>query len=240
MLHAFAKGSTAETLLKTTATGIAVDQQGVSAVETSRGTIATRGVVIAAGPFSARVAQMAQVDLPLTLLRRHRLAVLECDLVPRDAPFTMDDDTGTYWRPEGAGALMGRAFEDEPEEPAEVVAVDWAFPAMVLDPASPWNAGCLSPFWNRAKEYLHRANLDLSAGQYTYSPDHVPLIGPCPTVPGLYVNTAYSGHGIMGAPEGGRRLSLLLAGDASDADNPFSLVRLSGRSTELKATERVY
>jgi sarcosine oxidase subunit beta len=240
LVYGFAKGSNARFLLKTSAVGIAVDQRGVTAVETDRGRIQTRRVVIAAGPFSGLVAQMASVDLPVILLRRHRLAVLQCGLVPRQAPFTMDDDTGNYWRPEGAGAVLGKAFEEEPEEPVETVPVDWSFPAMVLDPASPWSAGHLSPFWNEATNILRKGNLDLCAGQYTYSPDHLPIVGPCPTVSGLFVNTGYSGHGIMGAPEAGRRLSQLIVGEASDAQNPFSMSRFSGRSGELRPKERVY
>jgi sarcosine oxidase subunit beta len=152
----------------------------------------------------------------------------------------MDDDTGVYWRPEGAGALLGKAFEDEPEMPTENVPVDWTFPAMVLDGESPWSAGRLAPFWHEAGNLLRRSELDLSAGQYAYSPDHLPIIGPCPTVPGLYVNTGYSGHGIMGSPEGGRRLGLLIAGETSDADNPFSLNRFSGPGAVSRPKEKVY
>ncbi len=240
LLYGFAKGSQAQFLLQTAATGIIRDTRGVAGVETSRGTIETRTVVVAAGPFSGRVAQLAGVELPLTLLRRHRLAVLRYDLVPRAAPFTMDDDTGVYWRPEGAGALMGKAFEQEPEEPKDSVPVDWTFPVMVLDPASPWSAGRLSPFWNQESNVLHKSNTDLSAGQYTYTPDHMPIIGPAASAPGLFVNTGYSGHGIMGGPEGGRRLTQLILGQASDRNNPFSLERFSGPERVRQAKEKVY
>lgn len=240
LVHGFARGSRARFLLETRAVGIVVGDQGVTAVETDRGVISTQAVVVAAGPFSGRLARTAGVGLPLMLLRRHRLAVLRCDSVPPNAPFTMDDDTGVYWRPEGAGALLGKAFEHAPEEPVESVPVDWTFPAMVLDSESPWSAGRLSPFWHESGNLLCQGALDLSAGQYTYSPDHLPIIGPCPTVPGLYINTGYSGHGIMGAPEGGRRLGLLIAGEVSDLDNPFSLVRFLARGAEPWPKEKIY
>lgn len=239
MLYGFVKGSQAQFLLQTAAIGIALDREGVAAVETDRGTIETRRVVIAAGPFSRHVACLAGVELPLTLLRRHRLAVLHCDLVPRRAPLTIDDDTGVHWRPEGAGALMGKAFEEEPEEPKEVVPTDRSFPAMVLDPQSPYRASRVSPFWNRATNLLNRSNLDLYAGQYTYTPDHMPIIGPCSGVPGLYVNTGYSGHGIMGAPEGGKRLAHLIVGKASDSENPFSFERFFVPGAVLEPKEKI-
>jgi len=239
MLYGFVKGSQAQFLLQTAAIGIILDREGVAAVETDRGTIETRKVVVAAGPFSRRVARLAGVEVPLTLLRRHRLAVLRCDLVPRRAPLTIDDDTGVHWRPEGAGALMAKAFEEEPEEPKEVVPIDWSFPAMVLDPRSPYSAGRVSPFWNRATNPLNKSNLDLCAGQYTYTPDHMPIIGPCSVVPGLYLNIGYSGHGIMGAPEGGRRLARLIVGQTSDSDNPFSFERFLGPRAVLEPKEKI-
>jgi sarcosine oxidase subunit beta len=240
LVQGFVKGSDALFLLQTPVLGLQHDASGMSAVLTSRGPIATRTVVVACGPFSGRVANLAGVSLPVTPIRRHRLAVLQCPQVPRLAPFTMDDDAGVYWRPEGAGALIGKAFEEEPEEPVENVPVDWTFPAMVLDPESPWKAGGLSPFWDEAREALHKANLHLDAGQYTYTPDHVPLIGPCAQVPGLYANTGYSGHGIMCGPEGGKRLSRLIAGQDSEKENPFSLARFQGQGPAVRPAEKVY
>ena len=135
---------------------------------------------------------------------------------------------------------MGKAFEQEPEEPKEVVPVDWTFPVMLLDPSSPWSAGRLSLFWNEASNLLHKSNIDLSAGQYIYTPDHMPIIGPCATVPGLFVNTGYSGHGIMGGPEGGSRLTQFIIGQALDSNNPFSLERFSRPEALYKAKEKVY
>ncbi len=240
MLYAFAKGSQAQFLLQTAATKIAVDSKGVAAVQTDRGTIATRRVVVAAGPFSGRVARVAGVELPLTILRRHRLSIRRCELVPQKAPLTVDDDSGVYWRPEGAGALMGKAFEQQPEEPKDIVSTEWSFPAMVLDPQSPWSAGRLSPFWNQAPNLLAKSNLDLTAGQYTYTPDHLPIIGPYLKVPGLFVNVGYSGHGIMGGPEGGRRLARLIVNADRDRDNPFSVERFSGPVPPRQAKEKVY
>ena len=55
----------------------------------------------------------------------------------------------------------------------------------------------------------------LQAGQYTVTPDHRPLIGPTP-IQGLFVNTGYSGHGIMLSPAGGR----ILADELTEAGSP--------------------
>ena len=66
----FAKGSSARFLLRTRATGIPQDGQGVCGVKTTRGEIATRAVVNAAGPFAGVVGRMAGLDLPLEPVRR--------------------------------------------------------------------------------------------------------------------------------------------------------------------------
>ena len=53
------------------------------------------------------------------------------------------------------------------------------------------------------------------------TPDHKPLIGPANETDGLWINTGYSGHGIMGSPSGGRILADTIAGKLDAADNPF-------------------
>jgi glycine/D-amino acid oxidase-like deaminating enzyme len=61
------------------------------------------------------------------------------------------------------------------------------------------------------------------AGQYTMTPDHKPLIG-ATAVEGLWVNTGYSGHGVMGSPAASRLLADLMT-DAGPQVNPFRLDR---------------
>ena len=58
------------------------------------------------------------------------------------------------------------------------------------------------------------------AGQYDYTPDHRPLLGPS-AVPGLFLNTGYSGHGIMGGPGGSRLAVDAMLGRVPPEANPF-------------------
>ena len=60
----------------------------------------------------------------------------------------------------------------------------------------------------------------LQAGQYTYTADHRPLLGPS-DVPGLVLNVGYSGHGIMASGAGGRIVVDALLGRLAPEDNPF-------------------
>ncbi|NLE75754.1 MAG: FAD-binding oxidoreductase [Chloroflexi bacterium] len=230
--YGFAKGSAAQFLLRTKALGLRTDAHGVCAVETSRGVIETRQVVAAAGPFSGEVAQLAGLDLPLTAVRRQKVILAPDPLIPSDAPMTIDDVGGAYWRPEVGGAAIGWALPEEPGRPVEKVPTDWTFPALALEEVSR-----LAPFWSQVAERLTRANVFLSAGQYTMTPDSKPILGPC-GVPGLFLNAGYSGHGIMAAPEGSRMVVEMMLGRLDAETSPFGLARFKGAQGRLQ-TERM-
>jgi sarcosine oxidase subunit beta len=216
----FAKGSTATFLIGTKATGIQQDAQGICAVETDRGTIATRTVVNAAGPFAGVVGRMAGVDLPLEPVRRQKVYVSPKPSIPQDAPLTIDLVEDAYWRPETGGAYIAWVDPDEPAgEPAEELPTDWDFAAIVLD-----KLARLNPFWEEIAETLKGEDLHPSAGQYVYTPDEQPLIGPVPEVPGFYVNCGYWA-GVMLSPEAGRRIARLVTGEMKPEDNALRPTR---------------
>jgi sarcosine oxidase subunit beta len=216
----FAKGSTATFLVSTRATGIQRDAQGVSAVETSHGTIATRVVVDAAGPFAGVVGRMAGVELPLEPVRRQKVFVSPKPSIPQDAPLTIDLVEDAYWRPETGGAYIAWVDPDEPVgEPAEELPTDWDFAATVLEKLIR-----LNPFWEEIADNLKSEDLHPSAGQYVYTPDEQPLIGPLPEAPGFYVNCGYWA-GVMLSPEAGRRIARLVTGEMNPADNPLRPTR---------------
>lgn len=217
----FARASGARFLLDTEVVEIAVAGGRAIGVATSRGQISAPVVVVAAGPYSAAVAATADVALPLAPVRRHRLIVAPRPAIPPDAPMTIDATTGAHWRPQalegGTGALVAWSQDEPPGPPVDPVPPDPAYPAIALTAIIH-----LSPFWADLIPTLGPADLRLSAGQYTVSPDHNALIGPVEAVAGLYVNTGYSGHGVMASPGGARLLADLIAGCRADVDNPFS------------------
>jgi len=217
----FAKGSNARFLLRTKATDILTDAQGICGVETDRGTIATRTVVNAAGPFAGAVGRMAGLDLPLEPVRRQKVFVAPHPLIPRDAPLVIDLVRDCYWRPETGGAYMAWVDPDEPvaEEPVEDVPADWNFPATTLEKLIE-----LTPFWEEIAGGLKRADLQLSAGYYVYTPDDQPLIGPVPQVPGFCLNCGYWA-GVMLAPGAGKWVADLVTGAMAPQDNPLRFTR---------------
>jgi glycine/D-amino acid oxidase-like deaminating enzyme len=56
------------------------------------------------------------------------------------------------------------------------------------------------------------------------TPDHRPLLGQS-EIEGLWLNTGYSGHGIMGSAAGSRHLIDVLTGAIPADGNPFSVDR---------------
>ena len=142
--------------------------------------------------------------------------------MPADGPMTIDEETGAHWRPaSGRGAwLLHTDPATEPSEPTMDVPTDHRFAFRLMDPASPVSVARVVPFWREVWERGSRHWM-LQAGQYTVTPDHRPLIG-ATEVEGLYVNTGYSGHGIMLSPAGGRLLveAVTSGGSAANAFAP--------------------
>lgn len=219
LTQGFAKGSSAEFFIKTKALGLTIDGRGISGVETDRGFISTRVVVNAAGPFAGPIGRMAGLELPLEPVRRQKVFIAT-SAAPEYAPFTVDLINGSYWRPETGGALLGWVDPQEPvSEPMENPTGDWDFPAICLDKCSR-----LSPFWLDVAENLKKSDITVSAGQYVYTPDSQPIIGPVKDVDGFHLNCGYW-MGIMVSPVVGRICADLITGKMDNQDNPLRLSR---------------
>jgi sarcosine oxidase subunit beta len=219
-----AKGAGCEVVTDCTVTGFDIGDGRLDAIETDQGRISTETAVIAAGPLSGLVAGRAGIDLPIETVLRHKLILPEVPEVPAWAPMTIDEDTGAHWRPALQGAYL--LFTDPgtpPSPPTENVVPDPAFPFRLLDPRSFISVARIVPFWQRVWD-RGAVNWLVQVGQYTMTPDHRPLIGPT-SVDGLYVNTGYSGHGIMAGPAGSRLLIDVIVGRVPLEQNPFRLDR---------------
>ncbi len=218
--YGFARASAATFSLGTTVTRILTDGEAVRGVETTRGTISTDRVVLAAGPFVGRLAETVDVLLPVSAVRRHRAMVTPRAEIPGDGPMTVDMDSHVYWRPEGGGAFLGHGLPEDPSEPILDVPVDWTFPAVAIDAA-----GRLVPFWRDVADQLTGAEVSVGAGQYTVTSDGLPIIGTIPDVDGLFIHGADNGWGVESAPEAGRRLAEVVVAGRGRPDDPFRLDR---------------
>jgi sarcosine oxidase subunit beta len=180
--------------------------------------------------MSRGIAGLAGVELALITVRRQKLILPDVPEVPANAPMVIDEDTGAHWRPASSGAwLLHTDPTTPPSDPTMDVPTDHRFAFDLLDPASASSVARVVPFW---REVWDRGSDHwlLQAGQYTITPDYRPLIGPT-HVESLFVNTGYSGHGIMLGPAGGRICADALTGALAPGANPF----LPDRSMEETA-----
>lgn len=206
--------------VSTEATGFDLQGGKLRAVLTSRGPISTERAVIAVGPFAGVVAATAGIELPLAMVRRQKVVMPDVPEVPTGAPMTIDDDTGAHWRPALRGAYLLWTAPGVPAgPPLEDAPTNADFALGLLNPASDHALSRISPFW--ADVWARQtAHFFLQAGQYSYTPDHRPLLG-LTAVPGLYLNCGYSGHGIMASAGGSRIVVDTITGALSPQANPF-------------------
>ena len=164
-------------------------------VETTKGTMSAPVIVNAAGAWAGVVARRAGFELPVEPYRR--MVFMTGPLAEaRGKPLAVDVASGFYLRGEGERLLFGMSNHDEPAGFNEGMDWDWLEPTL--------EAG-LGRF-----PWLERAGLDHSAswwGYYAITPDHNPILGAMPGVPGWYNAVGFSGHGVQHAAAVGRLLA---------------------------------
>ncbi len=189
----------------TTVTGIASDGAGIASVQTSRGPVVTRKVVNCAGAWAGEVARLAGVELPVEPLRRMLVPSEPFDEFPHTAPMIVDMSNGFHFRPEARGFLL--AWNDPEETPGFKTDFDVSFVEKILTRAAD-RVPCF-------------ANLPVNpkrawAGLYEMTPDHHPILGEAPTLPGFFLANGFSGHGVMHAPATGKILGDLILTGTTD------------------------
>ena len=217
----------AEIWKNTEVTGIRRDGAGISGVETSRGAVSTRIVVNCAGAWAADIGKMGGIDLPVEPLRRMLVPTEPFDQFPHTAPMIIDMSNGFHFRPEGLGFLL--AWNDPEEKPGYNTEFDCNFIEKILDRA----ANRVPVFENLAVNPKRAW-----AGLYEMTPDHHPILGPVPEIPGFFLANGFSGHGVMHAPATGKILcDLILSKNTNLIDaSLLNLARFSeGRMIEETA-----
>jgi len=171
-------------------------------VVTTRGAISTPIVVNCAGPWAAEIAGMAGITLPVEPLRRMLVPTEPFDQFPHTAPMIIDMSNGFHFRPESRGFLL--AWNDPEETPGFKTDFEPTFIEKILT-----RAADRVPVFENVAVNPKRA----WAGLYEMTPDHHPILGESPEVPGFFFANGFSGHGVMHAPATGKILSdLILTG----------------------------
>ena len=185
---------------------ISVVREGAEfVVETTRGSISARIVVNCAGAWAAAIAKMLGVKLPVEPLRRMLVPTEPFDDFPHTAPMIIDMSNGFHFRPEGRGFLL--AWNDPAETQGYKTDFDEGFVEKILI-----RAADRVPVFENVAVNPKRA----WAGLYEMTPDHHPVLGEVPEVPGFFLANGFSGHGVMHAPATGRILSDLIMHGKTD------------------------
>jgi len=196
---------------RTSVTAIVIDEDRVTGVETTAGTIEADQVVLTGGPGLRAVGRLAGLRIPAGAVR-HTVAVTEPDPafdVDR-APMVFDIGRGLYWRLEEGGLLFG--WSDPDDAPGEARSIDWA----ALERTRARLASLVPATAGLGLRRVWAATID-------YTPDHLPILGPAVTpagrrIEGLWVASA-GGHGMMWGPAVARvAADLATAGRTEVAD----------------------
>lgn len=183
-------------------TVISLDMDGsrVSAVNLESGDkLIANTVVNAAGPWAAKIARMAGVDVPV-FPRKRCVFVFDSPEKHPEAPFIMDT-SGFFLRPEGHLYICGITPEVENDDDDFELNVDYdLFDEMI------WPA-----LAHRIPGFEQLRMLRAWAGLYEYNTfDHSALIGHHPELSNLILVNGFSGHGMMHAPAAGLGVSELI------------------------------
>jgi sarcosine oxidase subunit beta len=180
-------------LSKVEVTGIQVKAGRIAAVETNQGSLSTRAVVNAAGPWGGVVGGMAGVEIPIIALRRQIMTTTPLPEVPADFPFVLDFAQSLYFHREGEGILTGMSNPNE--KPGFDQNIDENFEMVNLEAAI-----ARMPCLEKAGQVSHWAGL------YEVTPDAHPIFGVSP-VEGFSIVAGYSGHGFMHGPVAGKLMA---------------------------------
>ena len=175
---------------------------------TTAGTLETRLLVNAAGPWAGEVG-----DLDLVPQNRHLFVTPPMPAIDPDAPIVWDVLHGIYFRPESGGLLLCPCDEEV---------------------RSPGDYRVNHEVQVRLAELLHKHQPQLAdvaiktcwTGQRTFSADRHFVIGFDPRCPALLHVAGLGGHGVTTSHAVGRLAARILLGEQVAAPHPFDPKRL--------------
>jgi len=192
----------------------AIEQEGgrVRGVQTTAGAISAPVVINAAGPWGAKVAALAGIEIELTH-SDHQATIVE---TPSDVPWPhltiIDRLNGVYFRPETGGlTLAGPSGGDlnrfvGPDE----------LDSFSETPDLQVQYGTLERLCERIPAMEISAVRKGHVGNQGYTPDMHAYIGPASDIAGFYLATGMSGHGFKEAPAIGQAVAELVVNGRTD------------------------
>ena len=186
----------AKAIARADVTGIAVSGGKVAEVATRAGSVKTRTVINAAGPWAGVVGEMAGVRIPIVAVRRQMFTTTPLPEIPEDFPFVIDFAQSLYFHREGDGLLIGMSNPNQAAGFDQSVDEDFELTNMEA-------AAARLPALERAGRVSHWAGL------YEATPDAHPIFGKT-SVDGFSLVAGFSGHGFMHGPVAGKLMAELI------------------------------
>jgi len=192
------------------ATGIRLKEGRVAGVDTEQGTIDTRVVVNAAGPWGRQMGLSAGLNYSLRWSRESDIVIKRpSGLGP--FPVTSDPNLRVYLRPEGEDeVLAGLGFPKE-VEPLDIERYDPNIDAVTRKRIE-------DGIFERIPILRGAAYVRGWASVYTITDDWHPLVGPEPGLEGYYACFGGSGHSFKLGPPIGESLSDIIVGKTPKID----------------------
>lgn len=205
--------------IRTRVTGIRLgDRHEVTAVVTEAGPIEATHVVNAAGIWAPQVAELAGAKLASVPVE-HQHVLMQAAAgheIPRASPCFRDPDNLVYGKDEAGGMLVG-GYEHDPDA-RWTGGVPWEHGASPvesnMDRFAPLLEGAIRRFPFLAESGVMR----LLCHPDAMTPDGNPLIGPTPSVPGLWTAAGLSLNGFGGAGGMARALAEWMTQGAPELD----------------------
>lgn len=186
--------------LYTPVTAIEARPAGGAFVVAADGRIECERLLVAAGPWTKRLARQLDVDLPLTV-ERHWVASFGWNRA-KALPYVLGDiPLDYYMKPEGSDLFLVGPLTSEPQVNPD------AFAQSVTDEEISRMASAIT---SRIPSLAMADTRGGWASLYDVSPDWQPVIGEI--APGVFVDAGTSGHGFKLAPALGRHVASLVLG----------------------------
>jgi sarcosine oxidase subunit beta len=194
----------------TEVTGLRVEAGRIRGVETAQGPISTGAVVNVAGPWGARIAAFAGVEIPISP-SRHPVLILDRPPAWRQStPVWGDLVRGWYFKPEGPhGLMIGCLAESDGDRDVDIEGY-----AVKIQHEE--TLRYTEPVLHRFPVMANGTATGSWAGLYDVTPDGLPVIAEIPEVKGFFCAIGFSGHGFKTAPAVGVILAELVTNGACE------------------------
>ncbi len=185
----------AQVFEETAVTRLLVKDGRVTGVETDRGVIATRQVLLAGGMWSHLFAKAHGVTVPLHACEHFYIVTEPMAGLPSGQPILNISEERTYWK-EDAGKLLIGGFEE--------LGKAWAkngIPGSFEFDELPFDMEHAEPELERMFARMPAlANMGIQTffnGPESFTPDGRPYLGPAPELAGLFLATGMNSNGIL-------------------------------------------